>query len=129
MQPIRYKDIPQIPEATYASELAKIVNSVEQTVKTSYEREKQRRAVRFAHAKSYGIIRASVEIQSGLSPDYAQGIYAIPATYGGRDAFFERPRPSRTGCDAWSDIRRGVEVFQFPGHSILENESAVNNFD
>jgi hypothetical protein len=31
MPPIRYKDIPQIPESTYASEVTKIVNSVEQT--------------------------------------------------------------------------------------------------
>jgi hypothetical protein len=81
MTPIRYKDIPVTPESAYASDIAKIVNSVEQTVKASYEKEKQGRAVRFAHAKSYGIVRASVEIESGLAPEYAQGIYAIPATY------------------------------------------------
>ena len=73
MSPIRYRDISQIPESTYASELAEIVNSVEQTIRASYEKEKQRRAVRFAHAKSYGIVRASVEIESGLAPEYAQG--------------------------------------------------------
>jgi hypothetical protein len=129
MQPIRYKDIPQIPEATYASELAKIVNSVEQTVKTSYEREKQRRAVRFAHAKSYGIIRASVEIQSGLSPDYAQGIYAIPATYEAVMRFSNGL--GHLGPDAMLGpiFGAGLKFFNVPGHSILENESAVNNFD
>ena len=69
MPPIRYKDISQIPESTYASEMANIVNSVGQTVKASYDKEKQGRAVRFAHAKSYGIVRASVEIESGLAPN------------------------------------------------------------
>ena len=53
MPPIRYKDIPQIPESAYAPEIATIVNSVEQTVKASYEKEKQRRAVRAAHLFSY----------------------------------------------------------------------------
>ena len=63
MSPIRYKGISQIPESTYASDLASILNSAEQTIKASYEKEKQGRAVRAAHAKSYGIVRASVEIQ------------------------------------------------------------------
>ena len=109
MSPIRYKDISQIPESTYAPEIAKIVNSVEQTIRSSYEKEKQGRAVRFAHAKSYGIVRASVEIESGLAPEYAQGIYAIPATYEAVIRFSNGLGHLRAGCDAWSNIRRGFE--------------------
>ena len=129
MPPIRYKDNPQIPESTYASETAKIVNSVEQTVKASYEKEKQRRAVRFAHAKSYGIVRASVEIESGLAPEYAQGIYAIPATYEAVIRFSNGL--GHLGPDAMLGpiFGTGLKFFNVPGRSIIENEAGVSNFD
>ena len=129
MPPIRYKDIPQIPESAYASDIATIVNSVERTVKASYEKEKQRRAVRFAHAKSYGIVRASVKIESGLAPEYAQGIYAIPATYEAVIRFSNGL--GHLGPDAMLGpiFGTGLKFFQVPGHSLIENESGVSNFD
>jgi hypothetical protein len=129
MPPIRHKDILQIPESTYASEMAKIVTSVEQTIKASYDKEKQKRAVRFAHAKSYGIVRASVEIESGLAPEYAQGIYAIPATY---DAVIRFSNGlGHLGPDAMLGpiFGTGLKFFNVPGHSVLENEAGVSNFD
>ena len=129
MPPIRYKDIPQIPESAYASDIATIVNSVERTVKASYEKEKQRRAVRFAHAKSYGIVRASVKIESGLAPEYAQGIYAIPATYEAVIRFSNGL--GHLGPDAMLGpiFGTGLKFFQVPGHSLIENESGGSNFD
>lgn len=129
MPPIRYKDIPQIPESTYASDLEKIVASVEQTVKASYEKEKQRRAVRFAHAKGYGIVRASVEIDSGLAPEYAQGIYATPATYEAVIRFSNGI--GHLGPDAMLGpiFGIGLKYFNVPGHSIIEKEAGVSNFD
>jgi hypothetical protein len=129
MAPIRYKDIPQIPESAYAPDVATIVNSVEQTVKASYEKEKQRRAVRFAHAKSYGIVRASVEIESGLAPEYAQGIYAIPSTYEAVIRFSNGL--GHLGPDAMLGpiFGTGLKFFNVPGHSIIENETEVSNFD
>jgi hypothetical protein len=129
MPPIRYKDILQIPESTYASDLATIVNSVEQTVRASHEKEKQGRAVRFAHAKSYGIVRASVEIASGLAQEYAQGIYAIPAMCEAVIRFSNGL--GHLGPDAMLGplFGTGLKFFNVPGHSILENEAGVSNFD
>jgi hypothetical protein len=129
MPPIRYNDVPQIPESTYASDLAKIVNSVEQTVKTSYEKEKQGRAVRFAHAKSYGIVRASVKVETDLAPEYAQGIYAVPATYEAVIRFSNGL--GHLGPDAILGpmFGAGLKFFNVPGHSIIENEAVVSNFD
>lgn len=129
MPPIRYKDVPQIPESTYASEIAEIVNSIEQTVKASFEKEKQRRAVRFAHAKSYGIVRASVKIDSGMAPEYAQGIYAIPATYEAVIRFSNGL--GHLGPDAMLGpiFGAGLKLFNVPGHSIIENEAGASNFD
>jgi hypothetical protein len=129
MAPIRYKDIPQIPEAAYASDLAKIVNSVEQTVKASYEKEKQGRAVRFAHAKSYGIVRASVKIETGLAPEYAQGIYAVPATYETVIRFSNGLGHLAPDAMLGPMFGVGLKFFNVPGHSIIENEVGVSNFD
>jgi hypothetical protein len=102
---------------------------VEQTIKASYEKEKEGRAVRFAHAKSYGIVRASVEIESGLAPEYAQGIYAIPATYEAVIRFSNGL--GHLGPDAMLGpvFGTGLKFFKVPGHSIIENEAGVSNFD
>ena len=40
------------------------------------------RAVRGAHAKTFGVVKAEVEIASGLAVPYAQGIYATPGRHG-----------------------------------------------
>ena len=129
MSPIRYRDISQTPESTYAPEIAKIVNSVEQTIRASYEKERQGRAVRFAHAKSYGIVRASVEIERGLAPEYAQGIYAIPATYEAVIRFSNGL--GHLGPDAMLGpiFGTGLKLLDVPGHSILENDARSSNFD
>ena len=129
MSPIRYRDISQIPESTYASELAEIVNSVEQTIRASYEKEKQGRAVRFAHAKSYGIVRASVEIESGLAPEYAQGIYAIPANYEAVIRFSNGLGHLGPDATLGPIFGTGLKLLNVPGDSILENDARSSNFD
>src|SRR5690242_3153922 len=40
------------------------------------------RAVRGAHAKTFGVVRAEVDIVSDLAAPYAQGIYATPRRHG-----------------------------------------------
>ena len=80
-------------------------------------------------AKSYGIVRASVEIASGLAPEYAQGIYAIPATYEAVIRFSNGL--GHLGPDAMLGpiFGTGLKFFKVPGHSIIENEAGVSNFD
>ena len=41
------------------------------------------RAVRGAHAKTYGVVKAEVQILRNVPPAYAQGIYAKPGGHGG----------------------------------------------
>src|SRR4029453_4552573 len=40
------------------------------------------RAVRGAHAKTFGVVRAEVQILRNVPPAYAQGIYARPDRHG-----------------------------------------------
>ncbi|MEE2951310.1 MAG: catalase family protein [Pseudomonadota bacterium] len=38
-------------------------------------------AVRGVHAKSHGILEGTLEVMSGLAPEYAQGLFAAPGRY------------------------------------------------
>ena len=40
------------------------------------------RAVRGAHAKTHGVVKAEVQILRSVPPAYAQGIYATPGRHG-----------------------------------------------
>ena len=130
MPPIRYKDIPQIPESTYASEIEKIVNSVEadgQGFLREREAEGGRCALRTRKVMaSFGPPSKS---KSGLAPEYAQGIYAIPATYEAVIRFSNGL--GHLGPDAMLGpiFGTGLKFFNVPGHSILENDSGGSNFD
>ena len=85
--------------------------------------------MRFAHAKSYGIVRASVEIESGLAPEYAQGIYAIPATYEAVIRFSNGLGHLGPDVTLGPIFGVGLKLFDVPGHSILENDARSTNFD
>ena len=68
---------PNIEELT-----AQIVEFWEKTVRESPTREGAGRAVRGAHAKTLGVVRATVEILGDVPAPYAQGIYGKPGHHG-----------------------------------------------
>ena len=129
MPPILYRDIAQIPESAYAAEMEEILALLEATTKASYEKEKQQRAARSAHAKSYGIVRASFEIPTGLTPEYAQGIYASPATYEAVIRFSNGLGHLGPDAALGPIFGMGLKLFGVPGHSLLDDEVEVCNFD
>ena len=62
--------------------LEQIIAFWEKTVRESPVVEGSGRAVRGAHAKTYGVVRAEVQILRNVPPAYAQGIYAKPGRHG-----------------------------------------------
>ena len=79
LTPVRFspqvEDI-QPDEPQTARELAETMLSVsEKTYADSGH------AIRSVHAKSHGLLEASVEVLGGLPAEYAQGLFAKPATY------------------------------------------------
>jgi hypothetical protein len=62
--------------------LAQIIDFVEKKGRESLRTEGAGRAVRAAHAKSFGLVKAEVEIQLDAPAAYAQGIYAKPSRHG-----------------------------------------------
>jgi len=57
-----------------------VIAKTERYIAGSVTTEGTGRAVRDAHAKGYGLVRAEVEILARLPAEYAQGIYAKPST-------------------------------------------------
>jgi hypothetical protein len=61
--------------------MGKIIDFWETKVRESPSREGSGRAVRGAHAKTIGVVRAEVEILGDVPAPYAQGIYAQPGRH------------------------------------------------
>ena len=87
------------------------------------------RAVRFAHAKGYGLVRAEVEILDGLPPGYAQGIYATP---GRHDALIRFSNGvAHLGADATLSNAFGLalKMFNIAGTTLVDDEPDAGTFD
>src|SRR5262245_32928736 len=62
--------------------LEQIIGFWEKKVRESPAVEGSGRAVRGAHAKTFGVVRAEVQILRNVPAAYAQGIYAAPGRHG-----------------------------------------------
>ena len=80
--------------------LEQIVDYWEKTVRASPVVEGSGRAVRGAHAKTYGVVKAEVQILRSVPPAYAQGIYARPGRHGALIRFSSASEPSGGGRHA-----------------------------
>ena len=63
-------------EAQTFQELSQVMQHITRTMADRY-----RHAYRPVHAKSHGMVKANLEVLSGLPPELAQGIFATPANY------------------------------------------------
>ena len=106
-----------------------MVAAVENYVADSVTGEGAGRAVRFAHAKGYGVVRAEVEILDDVSPDYAQGIYATP---GRHDALIRFSNGvAHLGADVTLSNALGLalKMFDVAGTTLLDDEPDSGTFD
>ena len=80
------------------------------------------RAVRGAHAKPFGVVKAEVEIIDDAPAPYAQGIYARPGRHGALIRFSNAA--NHLGTDAQLGPARGfaIKVFDVAGTKLVEDE-------
>jgi len=131
MSPPFVKYIPDIEAADpgFDENLSIVIRRTEQYIAQSVTTEGTGRAVRDAHAKGYGLVRAEVEILDQLPAEYAQGIYATP---GRHDALI---RFSNGSPHAGADARLGgatglaLRIFGIEGLTLLEDEPDTRTFD
>lgn len=109
--------------------LEQIIPFWEKKVRESPVVEGSGRAVRGAHAKTYGVVKAEVQILSNVPPSYAQGIYAKPSRH---DALIRFSSASNhLGADATLGGVLGfaIKIFDVPGHKLVEEEPDSTTFD
>src|SRR5262245_26135747 len=109
--------------------LEKIVDFWERKVRDSPVVEGSGRAVRGAHAKTYGVVRAEVQILRNVPPAYAQGIYAKPGRHGALIRFSSAS--GHLGADAalGGVLGCAMKIFDVPGSKLVEDEPASTTFD
>ncbi len=124
---VRYAEAVEPPEPRFDANLGTVIAKTERYITESANN--NGRAVRDAHAKGYGLVRAEVEILGGLAPEYAQGIYATPGTH---DAVI---RFSNGSPHAGADSRLGsatglaLKLFDVDGPTLLQDEPDTRTFD
>src|SRR5215831_16073324 len=102
--------------------LEQIIAFWEKIVRESPVVEGSGRAVRGAHAKTYGVVKAEVQILRNVPPAYAQGIYAKPDRHGALIRFSSAS--AHLGADATLGGVLGcaAKIFDVPGKKLVEEE-------
>ena len=102
--------------------MTRIIEFWEKKVRESPATEGTGRAVRGAHAKTLGVVRAEVEMTGNAPAPYAQGIYATP---GRHDALIRFSSASNhLGPDAALGPVLGfaIKIFDVGGTKLVEDE-------
>jgi hypothetical protein len=126
---VRYEDHRPTDPPDFQADLAKVVADVVERTRASVERERVARAIRTAHGKSYGLVRATVTVQPGLPAEYAQGIYARPATFEAVVRYSNGLGHFRADPLLGAACGMGIKMFGVPGPSLLADEADATTFD
>lgn len=104
----------------------KIVSMIEQQVSTAYAGG-QRPAMRDAHAKAHGCVRATVTVRPGLPKQLRQGIFAKQRSY---RAWVRFSNGNGTPRDDHAGDGRGmaIKVMGVPGKKLLPDEPQTQDF-
>src|SRR5215207_11757883 len=127
---VKYSPDIEQADPDFDENLQTVIAATKKYIEDSVKAEGLNRAVRDAHAKGYGLVRAEVEILGGLAPEYAQGIYALP---GRHEALIRFSNGSpHAGADASLGsvvMGMGLKIFGIDGQTLLEDEPDSHTFD
>ena len=109
--------------------MAQIIDFWEKKGRESPRTEGTGRAVRGAHAKAIGLVKAEVEILHDVPAAYAQGIYAKPGRHGALIRFSNAS--GHLGPDAQLGPALGfaIKIFDVDGPKLVEDEPNSTTFD
>jgi hypothetical protein len=109
--------------------LAQIIEFVEKKGSESPRTEGAGRAVRAAHAKSFGLVKAEVEILADVPAAYAQGIYAKPGRHGALIRFSSTSGHLGTDAQLGPGLGFAIKIFDIEGPKLVEDEPDSATFD
>ena len=87
------------------------------------------RAVRGAHAKTFGVVEATVEFLDGLPAEYAQGIYGKPGQHGALIRFSSTSGHLGPDAHLGNGIGFAMKMFGIDGHKLMDEEPDATTFD
>jgi hypothetical protein len=109
--------------------LAQIIEWWEKKVRESPTTEGTGRAVRGAHAKSFGFVKAEVEILDNVPAAYAQGIYAKPGRHGALIRFSSASGHLGPDAHLGAPLGFAIKIFDIDGPKLVEDEPNSTTFD
>ncbi len=109
--------------------LEQIIDFWEKKVRESPVVEGSGRAVRGAHAKTFGVVKAEVQILRNVPPAYAQGIYAKPGRHGALIRFSSASNHLGPDATLGGVLGCAMKIFDVPGSKLVEDEPDSDTFD
>jgi hypothetical protein len=109
--------------------MEQIIAFWERKVRDSPVAEGSGRAVRGAHAKTYGVVRAEVQFLRQVPPAYAQGIYARPGRHGALIRFSSASNHLGADATLGGVLGCALKIFDVPGAKLVEDEPDSPTFD
>ncbi|MDO0939071.1 catalase family protein [Streptomyces sp. DG2A-72] len=82
------------------------------------------RALRGAHAESFGLVAGEFEVLDGLPKQYAQGLFAHPRTYDAVVRYSNGVAHIRADRYLGPILGMGIKLFGVPGRSLLDGENS-----
>lgn len=124
MEFVRYDDLDTDYGPEFEQDLNAVIAEVEAAIRGSVAAEGADTAVRFAHAKAYGLLEGELEILEVDDPRYAQGVFAAP----GRHQALVRYSNGlgHLGADAklGSGCGMAIKLFGVPGEAGSDEPAA-----
>jgi hypothetical protein len=109
--------------------MSRIIEFWEKLVSASPATEGTGRAVRGAHAKTLGVIRAELEILHEVPPAYAQGIYATPGPHGALIRLSSASNHLGPDAHLGPVLGCAIKIFDIPGPKLVDDEPDCTTFD
>jgi len=109
--------------------LTQIIEFWEKLVSESPKTEGTGRAVRGAHAKTLGLVKAQVEILDDVPAAYAQGIYASPGRHGAVIRFSSASNHLGPDGHLGPVLGFAIKIFDVDGPKLIEDDPTCNTFD
>jgi hypothetical protein len=109
--------------------MARIIAFWEKTVRESPTREGAGHALRGAHAKALGVVKAEVEILDDVPARYAQGIYAKPGRHGALIRFSSANNHLGPDAQLGPVLGFAMKIFEVDGTKLVDDEPDCTTFD
>ena len=109
--------------------MAQVIDFWEQKGRESPTTEGTGRAVRGAHAKALGLVKAEVEILPDVPVSYAQGVYAKPGRHGALIRFSSASGHLGPDAQLGPVLGFAIKIFDVDGPKLVEDEPNSTTFD